>query len=324
MNGQIETVLERQTPSPEEVCAYLDQIMARFGDPTEVPDAFSDLRAWLFHTRKILLNERSLQAWRDFLDQIRMHPVSDLIQQDPFTARSYDQPRGYAGDAVELDYIYDRDPGPACTALGKILFHEMMQVPECVAVRARREILATAIDDVASRVDSPDIFSVASGHIREAELSDAVNQNRIGRLVALDHDKDTISVLQDRFTAINLMTINKSVYKFVKGPSEIDGKFDLIYATGLYDYLPQGFAQRLTRKLFDLLKSDGRLLIANFLPDNPTAGYMETFMRWDLIYRTENEVRALAGDIPDSVLGEYRVWRDQWSGQVSYLDITRA
>ncbi len=48
-------------------------------------------------------------------------------------------------------------------------------------------------------------------------------------------------------------------------------KYDLIYSTGLYDYLavypmnPMRGATGLTRKLFDMLKPGGRAVFGNFL-----------------------------------------------------------
>jgi hypothetical protein len=36
-----------------------------------------------------------------------------------------------------------------------------------------------------------------------------------------------------------------------------------------------------------MLKPGGRLLVANFLHDLPNVGYMESFMGWPLIYRSD-------------------------------------
>jgi hypothetical protein len=40
----------------------------------------------------------------------RDHEVFKLLQQDPNTRRAFDKPRGYAGDAVMLDYVYTGVP----------------------------------------------------------------------------------------------------------------------------------------------------------------------------------------------------------------------
>src|SRR5215475_11877146 len=36
----------------------------------------------------------------------KSHPFAELVLQDPYSRRAREKPRGYAGDAVMLDYIY--------------------------------------------------------------------------------------------------------------------------------------------------------------------------------------------------------------------------
>ena len=76
--------------------------------------------------------------------------------------------------------------------------------------------------------------------------------------------------------------------------AETLGRFDLIYSAGLYDYLPEPLARRLTQRLLGLLQPQGRLLIANFLPGGSGRGYMELFMDWPLIVRDADQMTALA------------------------------
>ncbi len=78
-----------------------------------------------------------------------------------------------------------------------------------------------------------------------------------------------------------------------RGGDEL-GRFDLIYSAGLYDYLSEPIARRLTQRLLGMLRSKGRLLIANFLPGGSGRGYQELFMDWPLIVRDAAELQALA------------------------------
>src|SRR3954468_18697149 len=36
----------------------------------------------------------------------KSHPMAKFVLEDPYSRRAHDKPRGYAGDAVMLDYIY--------------------------------------------------------------------------------------------------------------------------------------------------------------------------------------------------------------------------
>jgi hypothetical protein len=76
------------------------------------------------------------------------------------------------------------------------------------------------------------------------------------------------------------------------------GTFDLIYVAGLYDYLRQNSAAKLTCSLFNMLKPNGRLVIGNFLPTLPDIGYMTAYMGWDLIYRDCDELSTLTRLLP--------------------------
>lgn len=75
-------------------------------------------------------------------------------------------------------------------------------------------------------------------------------------------------------------------------------KFDLIYAAGLYDYLPQRIAQALTQRLFELCNPGGKLLIPNVF-QLTDAGYTESFMDWRLIVRNQSEMHELYAEIPE-------------------------
>ena len=43
--------------------------------------------------------------WTDYARRCLEHPIRQLLHQDPFTRRAFSKPRGYAGDAVMMDYI---------------------------------------------------------------------------------------------------------------------------------------------------------------------------------------------------------------------------
>lgn len=254
-------------------------------DTTSAMDRLSDGLWWFRRDQPSI--------WSGWATEAVRHPVSQSVHQDPFTYRSFEKPRGYAGDAALLDLIYYdqgfRGPGDV-TELGGRIYWRNRNAPAPNAVRERRNHLAELIDRTSLRLDQARVLSVACGHLREGLLSSGLAARRIGRLVALDHDAESLAEVARSFhPASRVEPIQQTMRALLVSGLDhgLDsGRFDCIYAAGLYDYLETPVAIRLTTALFHLLAPGGRLVLANFAPDIVDAGYMETYMGWRLIYRT--------------------------------------
>jgi extracellular factor (EF) 3-hydroxypalmitic acid methyl ester biosynthesis protein len=264
------------------------------------------------------------QWWDQFADHESLaHPIREMFHADPFTRRSFEKPRGYAGDAVMLDYIYGVCPPPPDTSdVGRKIFDFTTAAPASQSVRARRDILARAVDDTADRFPAPNVLAIACGHLREAALSRAVADGRIGQYVALDQDAQSLAVVERTCAGLGVCTVNASVKGIIAGKVKFRDQH-LVYAAGLYDYLADRLATRLTKILFDMLAPGGRLLIANFAPTLRDIGYMETYMGWKLIYRTPDEMQSLADEIPRAQIFSGRTFWDDHHNIV-FLSLTKA
>lgn len=256
-------------------------------------------------------HRRSLPAqewWRLATWARTTHLLKSFIYQSPFAARAFQKPRGYAGDAELLDLIYGESPGASITDLGTEIYHWEWRSPGCRGVRARRDLLAQTMDLLPTLVPRPRILSIACGHLREALLSQAVRDGAIGELVAVDQDEESLRVVQE-YSFPGLTVQQRSVKDLLLARNSYSD-FDFVYAAGLCDYLPDNVARALTSAMFGMLKPGGRCLIANFAPDMLDIGYMDTFMDWRLIYRTETDVAALTEQLPESAVLSRRVFRE--------------
>lgn len=264
--------------------------------------------------------------WAQYVEVCLRHPLRQLLHQDPFTFRAFSKPRGYAGDAVLLDYIYGREEGwpvpEATTELGKQIFDYITGgCAACEAVRARRGHIADLVDALSEEIGKPHILSVAAGHLREALLCSTIKRRRFGRYVALDSDQQSLDEVARVHAGHGVETCNVTIRQLLTSRHDL-GKFDLIYSTGLYDYLQLPAAQRLTASLFELLRPRGRLLIANFLPGVLDVGYMESYMAWKLIFRTRQEMLAISEDVPLPDIRDIRLFVEE-NQNIMFLQMTK-
>ena len=270
----------------------------------------------------LIRQESGLEFWEALGSDVVGHPVGRLIWQDPFTSHSFRKPRGYPGDAELLDYIYGLLPPPSDTSeLGAAIFRFNGQRQAPRSVRARAAILAEAIDQTASQVRQPRILSVASGHLREAGLSRAVMAGTVGDFVAFDQDERSLAEVKRVYGCKGVRTVRDSVRSVLAGKLTFSD-MDLVYAAGLYDYLGDRLATRLTRVMFDMLAPGGRLIVANFAPCLSDVGYIESFMGWKLIYREPDQMIALAGEISSSEWKSHRLFWDEYES-IIFLEVVK-
>ena len=71
---------------------------------------------------------------------------------------------------------------------------------------------------------------------------------------------------------------------------------DLIYCSGLYDYLNDRIIKALNNYLYNQLRPGGLLVVGNFAPNLPVRNFIEHFLEWFLIYRDANQLASLAPD----------------------------
>ena len=277
----------------------------------------AELYAGLYHLRR----KCDREEWHVFcLESTRSHKLRELLHQCPYSAHSYARPRGYAGDADLIDYVYsERHMGSS--PLGQDIYRFLYEQPGPRCVRERRMILAREIDEVAERVRRPKILSVACGHLREAEQSRAVARRQVGMFLAVDQDEQSLAEVARQHPGGAVTPVCDTVRSIILGRSAFKGQ-DLIYSAGLYDYLSSCTAQRLTRQLFGMLRPGGRLVVANFASSTPDAGYLEAFMDWWLVYRDEAEMEGLTREIAPKELARVNMFRDS-VGHVIYLELER-
>lgn len=313
--------INRKVPTPDkndvsdlllsaaaEFALVINIAMQRFDAGTNLPGAVK----WLISQLYELRHKSGPVVWQKLIPIIQAHPSAKFMQQCPFTRWSFEKPRGYSGDASLIDFIYGHsdvsDEVARSTQQGLGIFDYTINAPGPVAVRERRDVLTCYVDQIAAQTGpETEILTVAAGHLREAEASQALRSGAIKRWVALDQDPLSVASIAGQFDQTCIEPTEGSV-RGLLGKKYRMGKFDLIYAAGLYDYLSDKVAIRLTEACLAMLKPGGVFLFANFSNEMADDGYMESYMNWELLQRSEAEMQLIASASADASSVDINVW----------------
>ena len=301
----------------------LDETHRTLAGPNDVPTASKAVEdlvvgLWAIQQR----NEHD--AWvNELAPECQEHPISRILTEDPYTRRALLKPRGFAGDAVMLDYLYDETPGTDVSPIGAEIFKATALTSSGQSVVERRELIASRISATVAAKPGARVLSMACGHARELELLDAKTRSQLGEFLAVDQDGHALERIRSDQRGVPVRTIRGSVRDVIAGRIEAS-EIDFAYAAGLLDYLSDGVSKRLIRRLSECLAPGGRLLVGNFTPTNWGRGYMDAFMEWHLTYRTTTELREIGRSA--GIAREIRVERvfEDRLGNVAYLELTVA
>ena len=163
-------------------------------------------------------------VWQQLIPLAQQHRVAEYLMQDPFTRWSFEKPRGYSGDASLLD-IYYKHPSTgetvaSSTELGREIYAYTSEAATSVAGRERRDILAKTVDETARRVANAEVLAIACGHLREAELSEALAERKLKRWVGLDQDPMSVGIVNRDLAGTVESVENRSVDRSGEPPCD--------------------------------------------------------------------------------------------------------
>ncbi len=260
--------------------------------------------------------------------------VWSLIEQSEFLLRTNVKPRGYAGDSDIMRMIYANDYR-GYGIFARLMHKHGIETPAAQAVRNRRIMVPRILRETRNEFKPAGgtpfrIMSVACGPAWEMQDLFAGDEDFENlSLTLLDQDTDALdeaaAAIRDiearRKAKVNVQYLNESVRTMlrIKNISEKWGRYHFIYSMGLFDYLAAPVARALVKKLYDMLLPGGHVLIGNYHVDNPTRWYMEYWMDWVLLYRTEQDFLDLTREIENV---QARVFFEDTRAQM-FLHVTK-
>src|SRR5512135_1308601 len=231
-------------PDPRRVETALDDALALV-ESGRVHDGM-ELLVGALRDRRARLSPSEWRRW--VAECVETHPIASVAREDPFTGRAFRKPRGYAGDAVLMDDVYGVDRVEASSPRAAAIHRFTTNGPAARAVRHRRQLVASLVDEAAAERAGARVLSIGCGHVREAEISSAVREGRLGELVGVDHDREALAVAGRAYGRFGFRPEHGSLLAILSGEGALRG-FDLVYATGLFDALAAPAARRLAETM---------------------------------------------------------------------------
>lgn len=227
----------------------------------------------------------------------------------PFIHRTYTKPLGYAGDYEMMNMIV-RNGLEGNSLYAKLANAYLLDQVGPQAVRNRVGYLTERIGEEACRVTRlgrpMKVFNIACGPVWEIQnfLAEHPLANNT-EFDLLDFNAETLDYAGSRMEAVKrkhylstpVRLVRKSVSQMLRANSKAepaDQQYDLIYSSGLYDYLNDRIIKALNTYLYDRLRPGGLLTVGNFAPNLPVRNFIEHFLEWFLIYRDARQLAALA------------------------------
>lgn len=233
--------------------------------------------------------------------------IFPYFMRSRFAERAYYKPRGYAGDFMMMEMIYRKEP-EGDGKLGKLMDGWCLTTAPARAVRERRILLRDLLrglsEERKEQEESICIMNLACGSNRELFdfLAACDYTNRIAA-ICIDADRKALEYTNQNVNVIphaaSIRLMNDNVVKWSLGRVRHHfGPQDIIYSSGLTDYLDDRLFIALVNKCHEHLKPGGTLIIGNFGNENENRVFMDHILQWKLIHRDGNELRALFARSP--------------------------
>jgi len=229
--------------------------------------------------------------------------IYPVIMRSRFADRAYTKPKGYAGDFMMMEMLYQNTPD-GDGKLGIVIDHWCLSTASAQAVRNRKKLLSDKIKSICdqkkeTRTCSIRIMNLACGPNRE--LFDFLSQCDYSERIdatCVDIDSQALHYIDQQINVFShkavIRLMNENLIKWALGKIDPDfGLHDIIYSAGLTDYLNDDLFIAFVNRCYLQLNDNGYLIIGNFAPYNPDRLFMDHILDWRLIYRTSDKLKQL-------------------------------
>lgn len=225
--------------------------------------------------------------------------TSEWFQRSWIGERARTKPRGYPGDYLLLNTIYDQEP--KSPGLGGYVDLYIMDLLLAQSVRARWQLLREfLVDELSGRDGDVALLNVACGPCREYAVGIEHANGARARLTCLDNDQEALDFVESniapsapgvaefrcaRYNALRMKSSSATIRNF--------GRSDIIYSIGLCDYIDDDYMIGMLTGWRESLKPGGVVFVAFKDCERYDKTPYQWLLDWHFYQRTEEDCRML-------------------------------
>lgn len=221
-----------------------------------------------------------------------------LFSQSQFINHIQNWPLGYPGDYQIVNMMIDRTTSTKYNTFEKSIEDFYLNSPISQQHREKINKQSNLIKKVCLKKEKANIISLACGPCRDIENTQEIIKIKNANILLIDSDNNSLLDAKARlkmieaqisFLPIDILNMRKSINEF----SKKNGKIDLVYAGGLFDYLPKKTINFILKQIKDIMNDDGLVFFTNIKNGNPFKNTIEVMGNWSLIERDIDEINEL-------------------------------
>jgi len=262
-------------------------------------DAMSNKMLRSAYSLELIMPKRYHKSVR----QLFRNCIKSYIFKSKLIKRYFDKPRGYPGDFIMFETIYDFKP--LSKGIGLYFDNYVLSYSLAQSVVNRKNKMKDYLKSFINnhKGDVVKIINIGCGSCRE--IRELLNENRFTKEIdftLIDQDEGglvfsrkklgklekNIKINSIHKEAINLMGLGKNRISFNKTDK------DLIYSMGVVDYFLDNTFENFIRFHYKSLKPGGRLIVASCSSEKPEIYTLLTwFSEWFFFYRNTKDVEKI-------------------------------
>jgi len=236
---------------------------------------------------------------KDGLKKLFREKTKNWLFKSYCIKRSYEKPRGYAGDYKVIDAIYQNRPQGENIELAVDTY--FLDNPGSSAMRSRKKYILEIINNYINNNNKHpvSIINVGCGPGTDIlELLSQSDKSQFKSIDMVDQDEEALTYSKNQLSNyLDIVNFHKeNMLKFIVNNRKTlinQNKYNIVLCVGLFDYFDQKSSASLLNALYNLCDTNGIVVFSNWNTSNPSKHELEWVCDWYVYHRNRKQMEEI-------------------------------